>query len=67
MIIMLVLLSLIVLYLATNVRSLNSLQTELKLTERRQIHRLSAARSPSLSELANAASSVTNNPSPANP
>lgn len=63
-IVMLVLLSLIVAYVAANIRTLNFLQKELKLTEQRQIRRLNAMRPPvELLSITNAAVTVTNQPS----
>ncbi len=48
-IVMLVLLSLILIYIIANVRSLNQLHRELNLTEQRQVHRLNATQPAAIS------------------
>jgi hypothetical protein len=62
-IVMLVLLSIILIYTATNIRSLYRLERELKLTDQRQVRRLSTAnRSGATPSVTNAPSATATNP-----
>jgi type II secretory pathway component PulK len=60
-IVMLVLLAIILTYIAANIRTLNHLKSELKLTEQRQVQRLNALRPAQVPVAAtNVTATVTN-------
>jgi predicted PurR-regulated permease PerM len=59
--VMLVLISMILIYIAANIRSLNSLQKELQQTEQRQLQRWTKLYPPTIATaLTNAPSALTN-------